>query len=523
MEMAMIVSEDEPTLTEALNGNKCSEWYDVVDAELSQMEKVDTWIPVVPLPDANIILSHYVFCHKHDAAGNVASYKAQLIIKGFRQQFGVDYIETFAPTVWASTLQILLSFAAQKNAAVHQCDIKNAYLNSHLQDGIELYSELPPKYENFCSLPLELKGKPNVVCKWLVTVYGSKQGAHDWYAEVKSFFLNLRYSVSTVDEVMFYLYHGDTFIIVAATTDDFTVIANSTENTNNLIQKQLTMHFEISDLGPINWLLGISIMCNLEDKTISLSQQAYVEQIISRFDLQNAWTTITPMEPRIDLSFDSPTVSLTLLTPTKKTKYREMISSLMYAAIMTCPDIAFTISTLSQYLDTPRTTHLIAVTRVFRYLSGTKGLKLVLGGNDSDITRYSDADCHSISGFAYFIGAGVINWSSKKQPIITLSSTKAKYVALTHASKDILWIHKLLTKLSSIFSFTLPTTLFCDNQGTIQLSKDSDIHFHFICQSITSGHITMQYCPTDDMIANIFTKSLSHVKYKNFHTLLRVI
>jgi hypothetical protein len=215
-----------------------------------------------------------------------------------------------------------------------------------------------------------------------------------------------------------------------------------------------------------------------------------------------------------------------------------MIGSLMYAAIMMRPDIAFAISTLSQYLDTPRTMHLIAVTHVFHYLSGTKGLKLVLGGNNSDITGYSDADWashmhrHSISGFAYFIGAGVINWSSKKQPIITLSSTEAEYVALTHASNDILWIHKLLTELSSIFSFTLPTTLFCDNQGTIRLSKDAtfhgrtkhiDVHFHFIRQTVSQGHINLIYCPTDDMIADTFTKSLARFKFEKFRKLLGVI
>src|ERR1700733_16293067 len=97
MEMAMVVSEDEPTLTEALNGNKHSEWSDAVDAELSQMEKVNTWIPVIPPPDTNVIPSCYVFRHKRDAAGNVACYKARLVVKGFRQQFGVNYVKTFAP------------------------------------------------------------------------------------------------------------------------------------------------------------------------------------------------------------------------------------------------------------------------------------------------------------------------------------------------------------------------------------------------------------------------------------------
>ena len=204
---------------------------------------------------------------------------------------------------------------------------------------------------------------------------------------------------------------------------------------------------------------------------------------------------------------------------------------------MTRPDISFAVSHLSQYLDAPRTTHLHAVTRVFRYLSGTKDLKLVLGGLDSTVVGYSDSDWasqthrHSISGFAFFVGKGVVSWSSKKQPIITLSSTEAEYVALTHSSKDIIWIHKFLTELRSIFSFSLPTNLFCDNQGAIRLSKDStfhgrtkhiDVHFHFIRQTVSQGHISLSYCPTDDMIADTFTKPLACFKFEKFRKLLGV-
>jgi hypothetical protein len=244
------------------------------------------------------------------------------------------------------------------------------------------------------------------------------------------------------------------------------------------------------------------------------------------------------MEVGIDLSFDSPQVSAISLTATEKTKYREMIGCLMYAAVMTRPDIAFAVSNLSQYLDAPRTTHLHAVTRVFRYLSGTKELKLVLGGSDTTIVGYSDSDWasqihrHSISGFAFFVGKGVVSWSSKKQPIITLSSTEAEYVALTHSSKDIIWIQKLLNEFSSIFHFSFPTTLYCDNQGAIRLSKDStfhgrtkhiDVHFHFIRQTVAHGHINIIYCPTDDMIADTFTKPLARVKFEKFRRLLGVL
>jgi len=204
---------------------------------------------------------------------------------------------------------------------------------------------------------------------------------------------------------------------------------------------------------------------------------------------------------------------------------------------MTRPDIAFAVSLLSQHLKAPRTTHLKAAKRVLSYLLGTKHLQLVLGGNSS-VVGYSDADWasqrhrHSMSGFAFFVGLGAISWSAKKQPIITLSSTEAEYVALTHASKDILWIHKLLMELSFLHHISLPTNLYCDNQGAIRLSKDAtfhgrtkhiDVHFHFIRQTVTSGNINLLFIPTENMTANIFTKSLARVKFEKFRTDLNVI
>jgi hypothetical protein len=200
------------------------------------------------------------------------------------------------------------------------------------------------------------------------------------------------------------------------------------------------------------------------------------------------------MEPGIDYHVDSPAVSSALLELADKTTYGEMIGSLMYCATMTRPDIAYAVSMLSQFLESPRTTHLKAVKHIFCYLLGTKHLKLVLGGNTT-VTGFSDADWashlhrHSISGFAYFVGLGTVSWSAKKQPIITLLSTEAEYVALTHAAKDILWIHKLLKELSFLHNLLLLTVLYCDNQGAIRLSKDAtfhgrtkhiDVHFHFI-------------------------------------------
>jgi hypothetical protein len=534
MSAAIANSEDEPSLKEALGGGERKEWIEAMEAKLSQIEKLHTWDLIDAPHGTNVIPSRYVFRRKRDADGNIARYKARLVAKGYKQEFGVDYTETFAPTVRPATLRILLSFGAQKCASIHQIDIKNAYLNSYLKDDEVIHMQLPPLYHEFRQLPNNLRNAKNIACRLFRPLYGTKQGARTWYLEVVNTFTGLGYTVSMADEAVFYKIDKNKYTIVAVATDDFTIIADSDKSVD-LLKQQIRDRFEITDLGPINWLLGIKITRNLEARTISLSQQSYIEQIITRFNLKDSRAANTPLEPGIDLTPDSPSVSSTLLTPFEKTKYREMIGSLMYVSVMTRPDITFAVSTLSQYLETPHSTHLKAVTRVFRYLLGTKDIQLVLGGSQNKITGYSDADWashlhrHSISGFVYFIGGGIVSWSSKKQPIITLSSTEAEYVALTHSSKDILWIHKFLSEISTIFSFNLPTTLFCDNQGAIRLSKDStfhartkhiDIHFHFIRQTVSSGNISLKYCPTADMIADIFTKSLAHVKFIKFRELL---
>jgi len=529
-------SEDEPTIREALNGHEESEWRDAIEAELSQVEKLHTWDLVEAPRDANIIPSGYAFRRKRNAEGYIVRYKARVIGKGYSQKFGVDYTDTFAPTARPSSLRMVLSIGANKGSSIHQFDVKNAYLNANLKDDEIIYMALPPRYLEFRKLPPKLRKLPlnEIVCKLRRPIYGTKQGAHNWYLEVVRVFTSLGYTVSMADEAVFYKFDDDTYVVVAVATDDFTVIADSDESVSTL-KMQICHYWEISDLGGISWLLGVKIIRDYTAKTISLSQEAYIEQILARFNIDEDNPSETPMEPGVDLSPNSKSVSSVQLTQSQSSLYREMIGSLMYLAVMTRPDITFPISILSRYLESASITHLKAASRVFRYLSGTRGLVLKLGGEKPLVHGYSDADWasqpdrHSMSGFVYFLGMGAVSWSSKRQPIITLSSTESEYVALTHASKDIIWIHKLLTELSPILPFSVPTLLKCDNQGAIRLSKDStfhgrtkhiEVHYHFVRQTIKRGHIKLEYCRTDNMVADIFTKALACNKLRKFRDLL---
>ena len=143
-----------------------------------------------------------------------------------------------------------------------------------------------------------------------------------------------------------------------------------------------------------------------------------------------------------------------------------------------------------------------AVKQVFHYLKGTADLWLSYGVTKMKLIGYTDTDGsmaedrHAISGYAFLIYGGAISWSAKRQEIIALSTTEAKYVAITHATKEALWLRSLILQL---FELKLDSiTLFSDNQSTIELTKDHqyharlkhiDIRFHFICDIVEDGSI----------------------------------
>jgi hypothetical protein len=211
----------------------------------------------------------------------------------------------------------------------------------------------------------------------------------------------------------------------------------------------------------------------------------------------------------------------------KKVPYREAIGSLMYLAVGTRPDIAFAVSTLSQYLENPGKPHWEAAKRVFRYLLGTRDLSLVYGGVGKEIEGFTDADGasqehrHAISGYAFIMDGGAISWSSRKQELVTLSTAEAEYVAATHAAKEAIWLRRFISEV--FLPLPKPMILHCDNQAAISLAananyhartKHIDIRYHFIRSMLENGSINLVYCPSDDMTADILTKALPIAKIK---------
>jgi hypothetical protein len=169
------------------------------------------------------------------------------------------------------------------------------------------------------------------------------------------------------------------------------------------------------------------------------------------------------------------------------------------------------------------------VEHIFAYLNFTKNWWLVLGGQPNKVVGYTDADGmsnedrHAISGYAFLIDGGAVSWSSKRQELVTLSTTEAEYVAATHAAKEAIWLRAFISQVFKPFNEPMP--LLSDSQSAIALAKADnyhartkhiDIRFHFIRYAVADGKISLSYCPTEDMTADTLTKALPSAKAKHF-------
>lgn len=359
-------------------------------------------------------------------------------------------------------------------------------------------------------------------------LYGLKQAARYWYKTLCEVLEDLGFTRVEADHGVFIKKMGKDIIIMAVHIDDCAVTGNSQDLIDKFMD-EMNEKYKLTDTGPASWLLGIKISRDFANKTLSLSQHAYIDAIITKFNFNDLKPLATPIDPSIPLLKTQSPSKLEDIARMKNVPYREAVGSLMYAAMGTRPDIAFATSTVAQFSENPGWVHWEAVKRIFRYLLGTKNLELVYGGERRGLEGYVDADGASqdhrraISGYVFMLDGGAVSWSSKKQELVTLSTTEAEYVAQTHAAKEAVWLRGLLTELFSPMEG--PTTLFSDSKSAITLAQDGhyhartkhiDIRYHFIRYIIEAGTIKLVYCSTDDMTADTLTKALPSTKAKHF-------
>ncbi|SPC61539.1 related to retrotransposon protein [Ustilago sp. UG-2017b] len=433
-----------------------------------------TWEVMDVPPNTRLVDSKIVLCLKLDADGIPIRHKARLVTRGFTQREGVDFEETFAPVAPLSVIRVLLSLAVERDWEVHQLDITMAYLNSTLKH--EIYMK-PPEG---AKVP---KGKAYRVIKGL---YGLKQGK------------------------------GNDFVIVIIYVDDTLIISPKLETVKR-IKEEIGKKWKMEEGGDVSHFLGIKISRDREVKTMDLRQTSYIKQLLDEH--------LDKCRRKSSVPLQNVPAPETAASTAKRKEYLRIVGKLLWLSNGTHPDISQAVGVLAHYITQPSKEHYNAVQKVLQYLDGTQDVHLRYSGDkeqdilmahsDANWASDSTAQRRSSSGSAVFVHGNLVAWKSVLQRCTALSVVEAEFMVATEAAREVLFFRHLFKAIG--IDVGTPT-IFSDNTGTIQVSKDPaqhwklkhiDTKYHFIRDNVQDGKVKIKYIGTEDNLADIFTKPVA--------------
>jgi len=384
-----------------------------------------------------------------------------------------------------------------------------------------IYTEQPPGYEE------DGGGK---VCLLYKAIYGLKQASRIWYQTICNFLLKCGFKVSKIDAGLFYRFTTDGEVtLLGIYVDDPFYLGNRLDRLLEL-EKEIQKKFDFRILGELDHYLGIKYSRDWEKGTISANQGSYIDAATIAFNLESASPVDSPLNPGQKIGRDRCPTDPDEITFMKRVPYRELIGLLMYIANGTRPDICYAVNMLAQVASNPGRVHWEAAKRVVRYLKGTRDKCLTWGASSEGLVGYTDAShasedlgYKSMSGYVVLFGGGAISWSAKKQTLVALSTAESEYIAMTHAAKELYWLHSLISEVFQPLSG--PLRLRADNQSAIALAvngyfsprtKHIALRYHFIREAIEHGIISLTWVGTHSNIADLFTKALDSSKHTFF-------
>ncbi|TQE04333.1 hypothetical protein C1H46_010118 [Malus baccata] len=313
-------------------------WKAAMTAEFEALKSTCTWTLVPPPHSHNIIGSKWVYRVKY----SLDRYKAQHVAKGFLQQHGIDYHETFSPVAKPTTIKLILSLVVQFNWQITQWDISNAFLHGTLHEDVHMVQP-----QGFVD-PL----RPHFVCKLHKSIYGVKQAPRAWYEELCRSLIALGFRSSNVDPSLFVKgVHSLTFILVYV--DDILITGNSSSHCEFLINK-LSTQFAMKNLGPLHFFLGIQ--AHLTADTLFLCQTKHAHDLLTKANMVDSKPCASPSSASKPAPYDGELLQ-------NPTMYKSLVGALQYLT-WTRPNIVFSVSQFCQHLQNPRTTHFTAVKRI---------------------------------------------------------------------------------------------------------------------------------------------------------------
>lgn len=299
-----------------------------------------------------------------------------------------------------------------------------------------------------------------MVYKLHKALYGLKQAPRAWFSRIEAYFIKERFEKSSNEQTLFIKRRGGKILIVSVYIDDL-LFTGDDEELLDEFKQSMKKEFDMTGLGKMRYFLGIEVL--QQEDGIFICQRKYAAEVIERFGMQSSNSVSNPMVPGQKIVRDEGGVKV------DPTQYKQMVGSLMYL-IATRPDLMFVVSLISRFMANPTHLHFAAVKRIIRYLKGTMEHKIwykregetgLVGYTDSDYAGNID-DSRSTSGYVFLMSGGAVAWSSRKQPIVTLSATEAEYVAAATCACQVVWMGRVLKEIG--YEQEEEMILLCDRQ-----------------------------------------------------------
>ena len=516
---------------QALNSPHADYWREAIAKELGGLLQLRTWklVPITSMPSgANLMHCHYVFTVKRKADGSIEKFKARLVADGNTQKYGIDFDRVFSTVVKTQTLRLVLVIAVARDYNLTSIDIRQAYLQAELDT--ELYMRAPP------GVPSSSNGV-QLVCKLQRSLYGLKQAGREWAALFSSFLLSWGFVRSAIDTCLYTYVAGAALLWVVIWVDDAVIVDSDTALRTRFVS-DLSKRFPTEDKGDLTWILNISITRDRRARTLSMSQELYIADLVEKHAPSIAAgqgrTYDTPFaEGLVFSSDDRPTVGSPehAAMDAQRPSYMSIVGGLLWLANMTMPELSYPASQLARFLTNPGPQHVQAAMRVLAYLHSARARTLMFAPNSQRgfevLVDSNWSTRFSCSGAMYFFHGCLFYWFSKMQHSVSLSSAEAEYFGAMLATRDLLFLRDVLVDLG--VTLDGPTPLYSDSKSAVDMAFDpiafkNTKHImraaEFLRDLVRKGAVHPMHIAGVLMLADLLTKAVSRPVFLDLMKLL---
>ena len=453
---------DHPTDQQARTSKESLKWMEARKAERNQLQQYGVYSIVEKLPSGvTPVDTKWVYVVKRDAKGNVIQYKARKVGRGFTQEYGINYDETYSQMARPETWRILLTLMVQRKWKIQQWDVVAAYLQADLRHEVYVEDTTEEGEKEYWKLHKAL--------------YGLKQAGYEWYMKLRGILEDIGFHACIGDPGCYV--NTKTKTIVCTHVDDLVAFGpdgDALDTTAFQIEKEV----ELKKSGRPSKLLGMELTWDLENGTVKLTQQGLIANTMKAHQL--AWDTVPIYSLPVDPLMYEGEVHQKGEGNSEKARYGQILGSLLFIARQTRPEVSVHMSLLGRRVTHPSEYNIKAAVRILQYLSSTnkEGIHFSHASfaglpDQVELKIYVDAsyggeESRSQTGVLVTLNDQPINWYSRRQDLVTQSATEAEYVACAEGAKDASWGRQFLEELLGV---KLQPVVYTDNNAAEKLCK----------------------------------------------------